>query len=546
MAEAVIYPARTVHTMDRGRPTASAVAVHGERIWAVGSVEELQASYGGTVDTRFADQVIVPGFVEAHCHTYSGALWDSTYVGYFGRRGPDGTWWEGCKTLASVIDRLRAAERALTDPTAPLTAWGLDPIYFDGPQLLADDLDQVSTTRPVLVLHASNHLATVNHAVIEHDRLDQKTSVPGVMVGADGRPNGELRELPAVFQASAVLQLFAGRGSAPALRAFGQLAQRAGCTTVADLGGLDLREPSTVATLLGETAAREFPVRISAFHLAGHGVVAEEVALVDELAARSTPTVRFGHVKVILDGSIQGFTARLLPPGYLDHPDNGMWGIAPERFQEVFRAFHRAGRTLHVHCNGDEATELFLETIEAELARSPRWDHRHTITHSQLTTAAQYRRAAALGMGANLFANHLFFWGDQHRDVILGPDRAARMNAAATALDAGLTISFHSDEPVTPIGPLGSITHAVERRTARGDVLGAEERVSVGDALRAVTLGSAYLLKMDHEVGSIEAGKYADLTVLTEDPLQVPPSEIADITVAATVRGGAVLPVEAS
>ena len=88
---------------------------------------------------------------------------------------------------------------------------------------------------------------------------------------------------------------------------------------------------------------------------------------------------------------------------------------------------------MHVHCNGDEATELFLDTGEAALQRHPRWDHRHTVTHSQLTTPAQYRRMASLGMCVNIFSNHLWFWGDQHRDVTLGPDRASRMNAAATA-----------------------------------------------------------------------------------------------------------------
>jgi predicted amidohydrolase YtcJ len=328
--------------------------------------------------------------------------------------------------------------------------------------------------------------------------------------------------------------------------AFGALAHRAGCTTVADLGGTFLSDPSVLEALASTTARPDFPVRLSMFHLAAQGphTAEKEVALVDGLVDRSTEKLRFGHVKLILDGSVQGFTARLQPPGYLGDRPNGMWVTAPERLRETFLAFHEAGRLVHAHCNGDEATELFLDVVAHALSRSPRWDHRHTVTHSQLSTPAQYRRMAALGVGANIFANHTYFWGDQHRDITVGPDRAARMNAAATALAAGVTISLHSDEPVTPIGPLPSMANAVERRTASGAVLGPDEAITAAQALEAVTLGSARLLKMDHEIGSIEGGKLADFAVLDDDPLTVPPDRIRHLSVVATVLGGRVLPNE--
>jgi predicted amidohydrolase YtcJ len=247
-----------------------------------------------------------------------------------------------------------------------------------------------------------------------------------------------------------------------------------------------------------------------------------------------------GHVKIILDGSIQQRTARLLPPGYLDAEARGIWVVPPETFRDTFTAFHEAGALVHVHCNGDEATELFLDVLTDALERHPRWDHRHTVTHSQLTTAAQYRRLAALGGCANIFANHIYYWGDQHRDLVIGPDRAARMDATATALAAGVTISLHCDTPVTPIAPLASMHHAVNRLTATGKLLGPDERITPAQALEAMTLGSAFMLRMDHEIGSIEAGKFADLAVLDADPLEVAPDTIADIGVVATMRGGVV------
>ncbi len=145
-----------------GRPAAPAVAVADGRILGVGTVDELSVWGTPIVDDRFADKVILPGFVEAHAHSFAGALWQSTYCGCFDRTDPDGRHWPGCRSIDDVIDRLRDADAALDDPTAPLCAWGLDPIYFAGDRLVASHLDRVSTTRPVLVIHASLHLATVN------------------------------------------------------------------------------------------------------------------------------------------------------------------------------------------------------------------------------------------------------------------------------------------------------------------------------------------------------------------------------------------------
>ena len=143
-------------------------------------------------------------------------------------------------------------------------------------------------------------------------------------------------------------------------------------------------------------------------------------------------------------------------------------------------------------------------------------------------------------MCANLFPNHHFYWGDQHYAITVGPERAERMNACATALAAGVPLAIHSDAPVTPLGPLFTAWAAVNRRTASGRVLGESERISVADALRTITLGAAYTLKLDGEIGSIEVGKRADFAVLEEDPRAVDPAALKDVPVWGTVQGGRV------
>ena len=151
---------------------------------------------------------------------------------------------------------------------------------------------------------------------------------------------------------------------------------------------------------------------------------------------------------------------------------------------------------------------------------------------------AIFRRMAALGMCVNLFANHLFYWGEQHAALTMGPSRVQRLDACATALRCGVKLAIHSDAPVTPLAPLFTMWCAVNRVSAQGRVLGEAERITAAQALHAVTLGAAYTLKLDHMVGSIDIGKAADFAVLDRNPLEVPPMELRDIAVIDTVLAG--------
>ena len=514
--------------------------VRGARIRAVGSLDELKAYGPSRIDDRYADAVIFPGMVEAHAHAGSGGMWKNTYVGSYPRKDPEGRVWSGCTNIDEVLDRLRDANARLGDGEL-LVAWGLDPIFFPGERLDKRHLDSVSTTRPIFVSHQSGHLATVNSAMLALEGIDRDCPVEGVVRGPDGEPNGELREPPAIALISSASSLLGGPFDPDALRGFAADARNHGVTTSADLGN-----PYIMTDALSEHRRiiddEDFPLRLSLFHLGGGmgagGDPDTASRTLADLAETGSEKMHLGGVKLFLDGSIQGFTARLQAPGYLSEDGNGIWLSSPEEFYRAFRAYHSAGSVIHVHCNGDEATELFLDTVERVLAEVPRWDHRHTVTHSQLTTAAQYRRMKALGMCANIFSNHIWYWGDQHRDLILGPDRAERMNAAATALRIGVPISLHCDTPVTPLDALATASYAAERATPSGRVLGVHERISVAQALDAVTLGAAFMLKLDHLVGSLEAGKFADFAILDRDPYDCEPAELREITVHGTVVAG--------
>lgn len=545
----VIYPAQLVRTMDPARPTADAIAVRNGRVRAVGSLEELQAFADTVIDDRYADSVLFPGFVEAHSHIMGGSLWKHTYVGLHERIAPDGLRWPGCTTVDEVVQRLREADAELP-PEQTLIAWGLDPINFAGERLDRCHLDAVSENRPVALIHQSFHVITVNSVVLRNDGITGDTRVDGVIKDGAGQPTGELREPVAMALAASIPKPISQGFDDEGMWKFGADAANHGITTLVDLGNGSLTQDATVDGLHRVVDDPAFPARVSVFHM-GAGLadaVAPEQAVerLATIARGNSDKLRFGHVKLVLDGSIQGFTARLQEPGYLNRDDNGIWLIPPPQFAEIFGAFHRAGLLVHVHCNGDEATELFLDTVEEQLGRAPRWDHRHTVTHSQLSTAAQYRRMSALGMCANVFSNHMWFWGDQHHDLTVGPDRANRMNAAATALRSGVPLSLHSDSPVTPLDSLATASYAASRRAPSGRVIGEHERISVPEALRAVTLGGAYMLKMDHEVGSLEAGKFADLAVLDRDPWVQEAEALREVVVRGSMVGGRPVDVESA
>ncbi|HXH04634.1 MAG TPA: amidohydrolase [Candidatus Competibacteraceae bacterium] len=537
-----VFAAKKIITMNPDQPVATHVAVRDGRILGVGSLEELQGWGPYELDTRFADKVLMPGLVEGHSHVLEGGVWNHTYVGYYDRRGPDGTLWSGLKSIDQMVARLREAQARLTDPQQPLLAWGLDPIFFGGARLTREHLDQVSSTRPIMVMHASLHLANVNSAVLQAAEISADTPVEGVVKGADGRPTGELQEFAAMFLAFRVAggEFFSAGSSELALWNFGRVAQLAGVTTVTDLFN-DLPE-ATIANFRKVTADPAFPVRLVST-LNGVSRPAEQgVKTLRTLLEANTDKLRFGIVKLITDGSIQGFTARLKWPGYYNGQGNGLWVTPPQQLRQYLLAYHKAGFQVHIHANGDEASEVALDALEQVLGEAPRWDHRHTLQHCQMADTSQFRRMASLGVCANLFSNHLYYWGDAHYSQTMGPDRARRMDAAGTAQRLGVPFAIHSDAPITPIGPLFTAWCAVNRQTASGRVLGEAERIPVAAALYAITLGAAYTLKLDHEIGSIEVGKLADFAVLEQDPLAVPPQALKDVPVWGTVLGGTVFP----
>lgn len=533
-----VFNAKKIHTLDPNRPEATHVAVREGRILAVGGAD-CADGWGGEIrrDDRYADLVMMPGLVEAHAHVAAGGIWRFTYCGHYPRTAPDGTVWEGVATNAAVIARLR--DIAAQAPAGqPIVGWGFDPNFLDEKRLDRHDLDQVSADIPVVVMHSNMHLLTCNTKALEVAGYAAGTNVEGVIRDASGTPNGELHEFAAmgpVMEASKVS--IQALGDAEAVRAYGQVARNCGVTTVADLLS-DLHD-GEVAMLKQLTADPAFPARYVPIMNAMAGDPEDEARRANALKPQSTDKLRLGAAKLFTDGAIQGFTAKLKWPGYYKGKDNSVLNMSEEHFTAAVNALHKAGVKMHIHTNGDWASEFATETIAEAMRQAPFPDHRHTLEHVQLADRAQFQRMANLGICVNLFGNHLYYFGDVHWTKSIGPDRARRMNACRDALDIfGPNFAIHSDAPVTPMGPLFTAWCAVNRLTESGRQLGEYQRIAVRDALNCITLGAAYVLKLDHEIGSIQTGKRADFCLLDDDPFEVAPEALKDIGVAGTVFGG--------
>lgn len=537
MSKTRILVAKKIITMNPNRPVATHVAIRDGRVLGVGTLEDLSAWGDHELDDSFADKVLMPGLVEGHCHAFEGTVWDYTYCGFFERTDPEGKVWAGADSIAAVVQRLKEAEQRMSDPEETLFAWGFDPIYFPGRRMIAADLDEVSSTRPILLLHSNGHLINVNSEVMRRGGINRDVNIEGIIKGDDGEPTGELAEFSAKYMAyKSVGNPFQNGLTPDSLRRFGQQCVNQGVTTATDLHSpLDSNTIDSMVTVTQEDA---FPIRMMPAFGAVNASIEDGLERVADFRKHEGEKLWTGLVKIMTDGSIQGMSARMRWPGYHNGMPNGVWNLEPEVLKKQVKAYHAAGYLVHMHTNGDEAIELMIDAVQEATDANPRFDHRHTLQHCQMADAAQFRRMAGLGMCANLFTNHIYYWGDEHRAITMGPDRADRMDACGTAARTGVPFAIHSDAPVTPLGPLFTAWCAVNRLTRSGRVLGAEECIPVDLALYTITQGAAYTLKRDNQVGSIEVGKFADFAVLEDDPTEIDPLKLKDVGIWGTILGG--------
>ena len=544
-ADAVYFNGKII-TVDDDNPKATAVAIKDGMIIYVGDIrgsKPLMADSTRQIDLQ--GKTMVPGFVDAHGHVVSAGI-QAASANLLPM--PDGE----VNSFGQLVDTLKAWEATakgaeFIENTGWLVGFGFDDSQLEEQAFpTAEVLEQVSRDKPMMIIHQSGHFGVFNRKALELAGItDCRKEVPGgsIRCKADGQtPSGVLEE-NAFFGALAVFQ--ASVDDAYNLDLFGQ-----GMRNFARFGYTTAQEgrafAPTVAT--AEAKAAQGPLLIDVALYVDY----TSKDLLDTSAYYSgsgydgigyNNGLRIAGLKLTIDGSPQGKTAWLsqpyfVPPEGQDKDYAGYAAMTEEQVNaEVMDAFAN-NRQVLVHCNGDAAIDRYLNAIEQAIEEHGLKDRRNVLIHGQTLRKDQIGRVKELDVMPSLFPMHTFYWGDWHRDSVLGPERAAYISPTRDVLDAGMVFSSHHDAPVANPDSMRVLSATVTRVTRSGEVLGPDQRVTPYEGLKAITIWPAYQHFEEKVKGSIEVGKQADFVILSADPLTVDPLTIADIKVLQTINDG--------
>ncbi len=534
LAPDTIWVNGTVITME-GERVVQAVAVLGDLIVAVGSDAEVQAL--GGPETRVVDldgRTMTPGFYAAHDHFPGAGRVAVTQVDL--NSPPIGA----IENMDQLVAALRARAEGMPEGQWVSGRGYDDTLLAEQRHPIREDLDKASTTHPIYISHTSGHLGVANSLALELAGVTRDTpDPPGGVVRKDpdtGEPDGVFEESggmvsrlippPTPEQTMEAyrwaVEDYVEDGVTTAVIAGGGRGSLAGLQRARDAGILMFR----IITMMsrggpGQPSAAEAGGMVSGFG--------------DEY-------LKLGAIKIVQDGSNQGYTGHFTEPYHTPFKGDADYRGYPRRSREdlttMVKELHEAGYQIAIHANGDAAIDDVIHAFREAQRAFPREDARHRIEHCQMVRTDQLDAIAELNLSPSFFVGHVFYWGDRHRDIFMGPERAAGISALRSSIDRGIRFTVHDDTPVTPVNPLQLVWVGVNRLTKTDQVLGPDERITPLEALRTVTIDAAWQNFEEDIKGSIAPGKLADFVILDGNPLTVDPTAIRDIQVLETIVGG--------
>lgn len=528
-AELVVFNAK-VYTVDSRAPKAEAFAVKAGRFVAVGSNKDVKALIGKSTQTLDAKQMtIVPGFIDCHNHAGGNILLYEVIVG--------NPFEVEFVTIASIIDKLRAKAQK-----TPAGTW-VDGYFFDDTkvkdnrQINVRDLDQVSRDHPVAVHHRGGHTSFYNSKALEMAGLDKNTpNPPGGTFDHDsnGELNGRVTDRArSVFNKVENHETFTEeqklQRDRDGLAYISKQFVRYGLTSVHHEGGnlFALQQVRGRGELLHrvsyETSGNILEAMITSGIASGFG---------DEW-------IRFGATSEhTADGSFSERTMALSTPYEGTNPPySGNVTETQDDLNAWIERVHRAGIQVNCHANGDVAIGMVLTAFERAQRLFPRADARPKITHCTLINDDLLRRIKAAGAVPAVFSTYAYYNSDKFH--FYGEERMKHSMAYRSFLDAGIPAAAGSDFSPGPFAPLMGIQGMVTRTGWNGETWGANQRITVEEALRVNTINGAYNSHEEAIKGSISPGKLADFVVLADDPHTLDQGKVKDIEIVRTVTGGA-------
>jgi predicted amidohydrolase YtcJ len=508
-------------TVDPRTPRAQAVAIGNGRFIAIGSNEEvLNLAAGRSRKVDLGQKTVLPGFIDAHTHPAESGRLHLRQVDC------------DLRSIGAIQAALR--ERAAKTPPGQ---WVLGFKYDDTKtseerRLTVQDLDAAVPDHPVLVTHRGGHEAFANSPALKLAKVDEKTPDPnGGQFEHDpaGHLTGRINERAVESFNRVIPSTYSRDDYREGVKLIAKMMTRTGITSVGDALG----SPEDLQAYQDARDSGDLLFRVYCFI---HSSSIDRMIAAGVRTGFGDERVRVGGMKQIADGAISGRTARLSQP-YVGHPnDYGTFSATEEELYEYGRKAHAAGWQLGTHANGDAAIERVLNVYERINREMPRKDPRFRIEHCTLINDSIIQRMRALSVIPTPFSTYVYYHGEKMQ--YYGEERLKRMFALRTFLDAGLRPTQASDYPPGEFPPMMALQSEVTRTDMKGHVWGANQRISVEEAIYVGTMNGAHASYEENLKGSIEPGKLADLVVLGRDPFKEDPSTLVTIPIERTMMGG--------
>ena len=537
-----IVVAKEIITLDDRYQNIDAIFIKGDRIHSVGSKDKLSKEFPDIrVDASHENNIIVPGFIEHHIHPLLAGItmnseivaiddWDVPHKKSAGVRDRDG-----------YLKRLSTIENNMSDAEELLVSWGFHH-YFHG-KLTRQDLDLISKDRPILIIHRSFHEFIMNSSALnlfgitEKDLGHLNKEEKNLASFKEGHfaERGLIAVMPKVMKYIAAPQrIIAG------LKITEKYIHQNGITLIANPGSMhDKNIQKAKNFVFGD---KETPFRSlyipSALYMLEHTDILNLLEETKKQLSWGQGKVEFlpNHIKLFTDGAMYSQNM-VLRDGYLDG-HQGAWLMENDIFKDAFRVFWDAGYQIHVHQNGDAGLDRLLDVLDENMQRNPRKDHRTTVVHFGYSAFDQIERMKRLGVIVSANPYYVPVLSDLYSRKGVGYERSQQMVRLGDVNRAGIVLSLHSDMPMAPASPLVLMHSAVNRVNYADEVAGPNQRISALTALKGVTLNSAYTLGIEDNYGSITPGKFANFTILSENPLSIDPLRIDQINVEGTIVEG--------
>ena len=527
----------------------NSVAVRGDKIIGVGDFKDLQAQFSSQnilVNTLFEQDVLVPGFINQHDHPWLAALTMGSQVISFEDWQLPHQLFPKAVNQEQYLARLKTLVGQHENKDELFLSWGYHELWHG--KLTREMLDEISPDIPIAIWQRSCHEFIINSKGLELFGIDQT-----LIDGFDEHQQAQINLAEGHFWEAGMLALSGSlfkhlikpKQYIDSLKMVQNYWHNAGSTLVVEPGGLVNKSLSIMQNHV-------FSPPSSAFHMdyiADGKTMANQhmdtlLEETEELGNWGAGMSRFypKQVKLFSDGAVFSQLMQM-SEGYLDG-HHGEWIMQPDLFKQAFAKYWDAGYQIHVHQNGDGGLDLVLDTLQKNMQRNPRQDHRTVVVHFSYSRLDQVAKIKELGAIVSVNPYYPVALADMYSEVGVGPERSQSMVRLGDLQDAGLSYSLHSDMPMAPGQPLYLMWCAVNRLTINGNVVAPEQKISPLQALRAVTIDAAYSMKLENQLGSIENGKFANITVLKQNPLTVEPIFIKDIEVVATIHEGRVIPVQ--